>query len=113
MTAPPSVTAPEHAVFVAVSVDDVKPNDERQPDDWPACPAAVTVNPTGKVTVSVPDSAAASVKESENATPVAPALRRLRIRPEERVEPEMEKTSSSDPVAATVSVATAVTVCVA
>lgn len=52
--APVMAMAPEQFVFVAVSVEEVKPKPEKQP--VPPVAAAVTVKPTGKVTVSVPES---------------------------------------------------------
>src|SRR5688572_28090587 len=93
MVAPPSVTVPLQLVLVAVSVEDVKPKLERQAEDAPPLPAAVTVKPTGNVTVSVPVEVPWSPKESEKVTPVTPALRRERLSDPASVEPEMLKVS--------------------
>src|SRR5688572_20688102 len=69
---------PEQFVLVAVSVFEVKPKLERQPEDCPACAAAVTVKPAGKVTVRVPERVFWRVKVIE-AVADAPALIRLKV----------------------------------
>src|SRR5688572_21246956 len=69
---------PEQFVLVAVSVFEVKPKLERQPEDCPACAAAVTVKPAGKVTVRVPERVFWRVKVTAK-VPLAPAFMRPRV----------------------------------
>src|SRR5688572_18052871 len=109
--APPKVTVPEQLVLVAVMVLEVKPKAERQPLELPTVPAWVTVKPTGKVTVSVPDSVAERVKTRLKSTFPVPALSRERLRVPAVVWPLILKVSVPWPVVVSVSVAMAVVVC--
>jgi hypothetical protein len=109
MVAPPKTTVPEQEVLVAVRVDDVKPKDDKQAEEAPLLPAAVTVKPAGKVTVRAPELVPESPKERVKLVETE-TLERLKMRLPERVEPETEKTSVPS-VEATLSYARTVVVC--
>src|SRR5688572_31681329 len=97
VTMPPArVTVPEQLVLVAVMVLEVEPKAERQADEPGALGAPVTVKPTGKVTVRVPDSAADRAKTKEKLTPVWPALSRERLSVPAVVLPLILKMSRSE-----------------
>src|SRR6187549_117063 len=110
---PASVTVPLQFVLVAVMVEDVEPKADRHALEPVPVGEPVTVKPTGKVTVRVPDSVAASVKTRLKETPVCPALRRERFRVPAVVEPLMEKFSVPSVELGVASYARTVVVCVA